>query len=248
MKNTRILLIAIIAILFSCQKDLTDSTVTPTAPKPSSSRPKTYTENYTSSAGHDSITFNLSYDANGRLISMISASSPGDKFIYQYSGNTITLDLYNANALNIHANYFLNPYNYIDSSFQYNDTKDTSTEKYLYNTNKQLVTLKQYDYSTTGGSTLWETTNYSYDSNGNLIKEANSTGTITYQYSSLLNTLSIGFDFLPTSKYFPGKTIYTSSGSTVTAVHTYTFDSSNRLTSEKIVADNGEILIKSYTY
>jgi hypothetical protein len=179
---------------------------------------------------------------------MISASSPGDKFIYQYSGNSITMDLYNSNVLSIHETFFLNSFSFVDSTLQYNDTKDTMTEKYFYNSNKQLIKLKQYDFTTSTGAVLFETTDYTYDGTGNLISLSTGSELTTYEYSTLLNTLSIGPGILPQAKYLVSKTTYTSGGSTTVLTHTYTFDSSNRLTTEKIVTSDGDILIKTYTY
>ncbi len=250
MKITKLIFAALLAFLFlnSCQKPFVNELATVTTTTAKYSLPKTYTENITTSTGHDSVTFNLSYDANGRLISMISASSPGDKFIYQYSGSTINFDLYNANVLDIHAIYFLNSSSYIDSSFQYNSTKDTSTEKYLYNVNKQLATLKEYDYSATRGATISNITNYTYDVAGNLIKDADRYQVNTYDYNTIINSFSIGFDFLPATKNLVKTTTNVNGGVTVKLNHTYTFDVNNRLTSEKIITSDGDIAIKSYTY
>lgn len=248
MKNYRLFFFTILFIaisITSCQKQFEDLT---TIPGTTSSRVKTYTEDITAAGGHTSTTFNLTYDANGRLTSMISASNAGDKFIYQYSGNTITLDIFNLNVATLHGLFFLNSNSFIDSTFQYNNTKDTSTEKYIYNSNKQLITLLQYDYTTAGGAVLWETTNYTYDANGNLLKQINSSDDISYEYSTILNNFSLGTDFLPAQKFLPSKTTYVSGGATVVLTHTYTFDSNNRLIMEKIVASTGEIVLKKYTY
>lgn len=248
MKKSYILLAVLFAALLitSCQKPFIDEvspvSVTTTA------RVKTYSENYTSSAGNYSITFNLNYDGSGRLLSMISASSPGDKFLYQYSGNTITLDLYNASILNIHEIFYLNPFSFIDSTFQYNDTKDTTTEKYFYNANKQLIKVLLYTYTTASGAVPFNTTNYTYDANGNVTQESDIQGVKTYTYSALLNTLSLGFEYLPRAKNLVQTTTIVSGGSTITYNHTYVFDNAGRLTSEKMAGSDGDILIKSYTY
>ena len=251
MKITKLLFTVLITLpfLFSCQKPFNDPDPPPQSPGSQLFLPKTYTEDYTSSvSGHSVITFNLSYDASDRLISMISAASPGDKFIYQYSGNTVTMDLYNSNLISIHEIFYLNSSSFIDSTLQYNDTKDTSTEKYLYNSNKQLLKLIEYDYTTATGAEIDNIHNYLYDANGNLIKENDNSGEITYEYSTLLNTLSVGLDLLPRSKYLVKTTSFSIGGTTGILNHTYTFDSSNRLTTEKIVADTGEVAIKTYTY
>ena len=248
MKTSNAWLTAVCAILFfaSCQKGIDDLTTTTTAS--SSSRPKTYSESiYYSGGGHDSVTFNLAYDANGRLISMVSTSSPGDKFIYQYSGNKITMELFNSGLLSIHQESYLNSFSLIDSTFQYNDTHDTSTEKYLYNSNKQLMTVKEYN-KTGSGYVLENTHTYLYNANGDVVKDTDLYAVISYEYSTYVNTFSMGYDFLPNSKHLVSKTIYTSGGSTVTLTHTYTFDSSNRIVAERIDSSDGDFQIKSYTY
>lgn len=250
MKNINLILVLFSAlfIISSCQKEYVDEFATATTPSSSSSKPKTYSEKIITPAGRDSITFNLSYDAAGRLTSMVSASSPGDKFIYLYTGNTIKVEIYNSNVISITSFIFLNASSYLDSTFQYYDTKDTSTSKYFYNTNNQLTKMVEYDYKKATGAVIMNITNYTYDSNGNLIKEADNFETNTYTYTTLPNNLSLGFDFLPRPKYLVQTTTNVSGGVNTTLNHTYTFDSSNRLTSERVVQSDGVIIIKSYTY
>jgi hypothetical protein len=240
--------------LSSCQKEISDTLVSSsTGPGNSSNtsaaKVKTYTEDITTPTGRSSTTFNLSYDTNDRLISMVSASSPGDKFVYQYNtNNSYTMDLYNSNAVSIHETFFLNSSGFIDSTLQYNDTKDTTTEKYLYNGSQQLTTLKEFEYSKTTGAKLVNTHNYVYDNNGNVTKDTDINGAITYDYTTLSNNLFIGKAFIPQNKNLPKTTTYSASGYNETISHTYTFDSSNRLISEKMVSGSGSVIIKSYTY
>jgi YD repeat-containing protein len=237
-----------IAFLSSCQKEITaDITTTPTT----TSRIKTYTEDVSISGAHNVVTFNLTYDANGRIATMISASNPGDKFLYQYNSNTsYTMDLYNSNVLSIHENFFINGFSLIDSTLQYNDTKDTMTEKYIYNAAKQLTQLRQYDYTTATGAVLWETYFYTYDANGNITKETDSYSVTSYDYyTNLVNNFSMGFVYMSTTKNLVKTTTYTSGGSTDVFDHTYTFDSQNRLTSEKITESGGtDSVTRTYTY
>ena len=243
----KILLAALVTTIAvsSCQKE-----ISPESPSsPVTSKIKTYTEDVTSAGSHSTITFNVNYDGSDRLISMVSASSPGDKFLYQYSSGNFTIDLYNSSSISIHEIFFVNNNSFIDSTFQYNDTNDSMTEKYIYNSAKQLVTIKQYDYSKTSGSVLSNVENYTYDTDGNAIKVADDYTVITYEYyPSLLNNLGAFTPYLPGNKKLV-KTTSVNDGSGVTTVnHTYTFDANNRITSEKDVADNGDIFIKTYTY
>jgi len=248
MKNT-LLLPAITGIffLFSCKKDNN------TPDNQNHSYPKTYTEDVRSSVlGNSVTTYNLTYDANNRLISTISIPAPPTlKFVYTYAANnSFTLDLYNYGVLNIHEIFWLNASSLVDSTFQYNDTNDSSTEKYIYNSSKQLIQLKNYDYDVSG-SALNSTTNYTFDNSGNVTKEDNDLGsTITYvYYTDLLNTLSLGKTFIPQTVNLIKSATTVSGGNSETATHFYTFDSSNRQIKDSIATDVGDLtVIKSYTY
>src|SRR4030095_4653425 len=124
----------LIGVLFfaSCNKD---------NKAPDSSLPKTYTEDVRSS-GYNSVTvYNLTYDGDNRLVSMASTPEPSiGKFIYQYANdNSFTMDLYNSNVLDIHEKFWVNSLSLVDSTFQYNNTNDSSTAKYIYNYGNQLI-------------------------------------------------------------------------------------------------------------
>src|SRR5947208_6941337 len=130
----------------SCQKQ----TDTPSSSQ--SFKIKTYTEDVTSASYHSVITYNLTYDSQNRLISVESTTSPGDKFVYSYpQQNLFQMDLYNSNLLSIHEDFYLNSFSYVDSTFQYNDTNDSTTEKYVYNSAKQLIERREYFYQSTTG-------------------------------------------------------------------------------------------------
>src|SRR4051794_1495825 len=110
--------------------------------------PKTYTEDIRSTGFNSLTTYNLTYDGNNRITSMTSIPEPAiNKFIYTYSSNnSLTMDLYNSNVLSIHEILWLNSSGALDSTFQYNDSHDTSTEKYIYNSSKQILQIKNYNY------------------------------------------------------------------------------------------------------
>ncbi len=238
-------LIAIVFIFNSCQKGITggDPVI------PISNKIKTYTEDVTSGGSHNVVTFNVAYDANDRIISLISAASPGDRFEFQYSNANYTLDIYGSNQLTIHEVFFLNGNSMVDSTFQYNDTNDSLTEKYIYNASRQLITLKSYEYSKATGSVLDNVENYTYDNGGNIIKLADNYSVTTYDYyTNLAGNVVALYPYFPVPKNFVKTTTNVDGGTTVTLNHTYTFDSVNRLSTEKIVYDNNEVVIKSYTY
>ncbi len=244
MKNNPIALAAIAGILAftSCKKSSNSSN--------SSGLPKTLTEEVNSPAlGHLVETLNLQYDGNGRITSLVSTTDPGTKSLYQYSSNkTFTMDLYEANQLTIHEIFWIGANSFVDSTFQYNNTNDTSTEKYTYNTANQLIQLKEYDYSSSG-STLYSTDNYTYDANGNQITDVSDFTTTSFDYyTNFPNSLNVGEIYFVRAKNLIKTMTQTSGGTTSTIEHAYTFDSSNRLTVDSAAASDGGIDIKTYTY
>jgi hypothetical protein len=240
-------------ILTACQKENSqDQTAINT-----SDRVKTYTETVTSSfIGNSTTTFNISYDNKGRVTGAVAANSPGDKFVYAFpSDNKFTMDLYNSNILSIHEDFYLNAASFIDSTFQYNDTEDSSTEKYTYDANNQLIKLKEYDYSKTTGSSLYNTTTYTYDANGNLIKTLDTDGEMhTYEYytdlSYSLPLITGPLNTSATKKMNLVKKLTVSHSGVVddSAQYTYTFDDKNRISTEKAEISDGSIVTKTYTY
>ena len=256
--QTVIAALVFITIISSCQKEVTgdlDTPVTTTPTTPSSSAiVKTYTIDVAGPNGSHNITiFNLTHDANNRLTGLISATTVGDKIIYTYnSDNTYTMDIFESNVLSIHELFYLNNIPSIDSTVQYDTpNNDTTTEKYLYNANKQLTILKTYNYSKNTGITLVTTSNYTYDNSGNIIKEVQGSQTTTYQYyPDLFNSLSLGMIYFQQSKNLV-KTTTENNGTFNSKIinHTYTFDSNNRITSEKRVFTGGsDTVIQKYTY
>ena len=214
------------------------------------SRPKTYTEDVTDANGHLAVTFNLTYDASKRVTGLVSQTDPGTKFVYSYSSSSLfKMDIFDAGTLSIHEEFYLNSNGQPDSTFQYNDTGDSTTEKYIYNPAKQLTLLKNYIYTKAAGSVFDFATAYQYDSNGNVSKETDGFTVTTFDYTSIANPLINLSPFTFTYPKLVKTTTISSGGVTTVLNHTYTFDSTNRLTSEKI-ADNGNtiVVIKSYTY
>src|ERR1700688_1238386 len=131
MKNSLLCLVLTVGFfLCSCKKDNSASNSN------GSSQPKTYTEDVRSSIiGNSLTTYDLTYDANGRLTALAAIPSPPSiNFVYAYPAtNTVTMDLYEGGILNIHEIMWLNSSSYLDTTFQYDNTGDTTTEKYIYN-------------------------------------------------------------------------------------------------------------------
>jgi hypothetical protein len=247
MKKTLLPSILLGFFLFAACKKSNDTPSTDSA-----SLPKTYTEDIRSTGFNSLTTYNLTYDGNNRLTSMTAIPEPAIvKFVYKYSSNTsLTMDLYNSNVLSIHEILWLNSSGTLDSTFQYNDTNDSSTEKYIYNSSKQILQIRDYNYSSSG-SELDHTTDYIYDNLGNAITESTSDGNSTNftYYMDMPNTLTMGQTFFPQSKYFIKTASSSSSGTPVTATHFYSFDGSNRLIKDSAVTTGvSAVLIKSYTY
>ena len=177
---------ALLIVLSSCQKESSD--VLPVE----SSRIKTYTEELTDGTQTLSATYNVGYDANNRITSLTDAANPGNKIQYGYpSASMSTVDIVNAGITQVHVDYYLNSQSMIDSSFQYNDTDDSTTEKYTYNAAQLPVQMKEYDYSKVNGASLVNTTTFTYDGAGNLVRTQDTEGfveTYTY-YADLVNLI-----------------------------------------------------------
>jgi len=247
---TTILPIALLLTLFisSCKKENSN--------EPSNNNPnklKLYIEDATNTSFGKIDSFSVSYDANNRLSAL---TNPNLKFVYTYSTSSFTLDLYEYNQLAIHEIYYINSSSLVDSTLQYNNTNDTTTEKYFYN-GKLLTKLITYDYSTSGGAEIYSENDYTYDNNGNAIKEVDSDGngdvnTIsTFTYTDKPLNFSTSPSYLPVaSKYLPATKSQTDgSGNPIaTVTYSYVFDSQGRVTKETDSFDNGETVVRSYVY
>jgi YD repeat-containing protein len=245
MKKLTLLAGAILIICFySCSK----SNDTPSS---SSSLPKTYTEEVRSSVENVLVVYNLTYDNKNRLISMAATPEPSIlKFTYQYPDDkTVFMDLYQSGQLNIHEIIWLNSFSFIDSTYQYNDTQDTTTEKYFYDGNHLLTLTNEYEYANSVSS-LSGQTQYTYDNNGNVLTQTDNTGTTSFTYyTDLPFNLTMGQPWLNTPKYFIKTTESNPSGTPLTTTHYYKFNSNNLLIQDSAYVSGADaIVIKSYTY
>jgi hypothetical protein len=242
------LLFAAIAVffLFSCKKNNgTDSSG-------SSVKLKLYIEDVKYASQDQTDTFAVAYDANNRITSL---SSPDLRFDYTYSDKSFTLDLYENNALSIHEIAYINSASYVDSTFQFNNTNDTTTEGYSYN-GSQLIHLVTYSYSDSY-SEIETVDDYTYDSNGNMVKDTQSDGngntnqvsTFTYTNKPLKVTINPTY-FAPASKYLPAtqKQADGQGNANFAITYSYQFDGAGRLTKETDTYDNGLVASKTYVY
>jgi len=212
---------------------------------------KSYTEDFTAlGIGHVVETFNISYDAQDRITSVVSATKPGHKLVYQYSNeNQFTFDKYEDNKVTLHNTYFINGLSLVDSTYQYNNQRDTSSVKYMYDSEKKLVKQKQYILSYRVPPVLYNTVTFQYDLKGTLTKESDSYYETTYGYDEHINnTVQVEPFYFPFKQQLPTHTFTTRFGTTNTTEHTYTFDSNKRVISEKALSSDGRVTIRTYTY
>jgi hypothetical protein len=249
-KNFLSLAVIALVILSSCQKEASNP------PLPAASlKVKSYTEDVRSGVWGNSVTtYNLNYDGSDRITSMVDASEPGNKFVFAYpSSSKYTMDLFVDNIFELHADCFLNSHSMLDSTFQYNNTEDTITEKYVYNSAQQLTKLYEYDYYSIAGPDLENTTTYTYDGAGNLIKSED-TDDYVYTYEYYTDKVYL----LPQVTPFAGpnqkvnlakKLTLTESGTvTASATYTYTFDNKDRVSTVRQDYSDGVVVIKTYVY
>jgi hypothetical protein len=251
MKWKALIASAIFLVLYSfssCKKDSSNNA--PNNPN----KLKLYIEDATNTSLDEIDTFNVTYDGDNRITSL---SSPIVKFVYTYnSNNTFSVDLYDYGQLNVHEIDYINSASLVDSSFQYNDTNDSTTEGYLYS-GKTLIRKTTYDYSKVTGSEIDMQEDYTYDNNGNMITDIQSDGfgnvntTTTFTYTDKILNYSTSPIYLPIqSKDLPATQTQTDgSGNHISMVtYSYVFDSSGRVTKETDAIDNGESIVKSYVY
>lgn len=211
---------------------------------------KTYTEDITAVGGHQVETYTINYDEQDRITSVESVTRPGHRMVYQYSAeNSFTYDKYEDNKVIAHNLYFVNSLSLIDSTYQYNNMRDTEAVKFIYDGDKKLIKQKQYIISYLLPPVLYNTITFQYDIKGTLTKEWDNYYETSYGYDKALqNTVQLEPFYFPFKEELPSHTFTTRFGTTIQTEHTYTFDDKKRLINEKAVANDGRITIRSYTY
>jgi len=245
--KTPIVALFAVCLIVSCKKN------NGTGSNGNPNKLKQYIEQYQFLTTNTSDTFQVSYDNQNRLTGL---SSPLVRLAYTYtSATSFTLDLFQYGQLAIHEVGYVNSASYIDSSFQYNNTNDSTTQKFIYS-GSLLTRQKTYSYSHLA-SIVSAQDDYTYDNNGNLTKDVNSDGigdvnyitAFTYTDHPLNVTINPTY-YPPQSKNLPATQKVTDSGgnSYANITYAYVFDSAGRLTKETETADDGEIFIKIYVY
>lgn len=244
-KRIHLIALFLSAILISsCSKEK--------SPVKDDQRVKNYTEEISTSGGSYSITYNLSYDDEKRITGITPAVTNGGRIAFTYhSKDKISMDLYNAREVEIHQDIFLRN-SLLDSTVQYNNSKDTMSEKYFYNTTNQLTGKAEYEHAS-GRAYLVNSIQYNYDAAGNMIKSNDRDGnveTFTY-YSDLVYAMPViapYFNQLGKTQLI--KSYQLSRGVSVlrNSVTTYTFDSKDRIETVVETTSDGTVLSKSFTY
>jgi hypothetical protein len=227
----------------ACKKDDGSSS------SPSQSLLKSYTE--TQFAGTPisvSTTYNLAYDENNRLLGLTDSKDPGNKFVFSYVQGGFDFDIYGAGTPVIHRKVFMNGA-LTDSSFQYNNEGDTTSEKYVYWAGNLLKYLMTYKV-TSSGSQLDNVTEYTYGANDELIREQDYYSTTLYDYyTTEINNFDLYPVYVNRSKQLPGKVTYRDGVEVISWKHKYNFDAQHRLITDSIdVSNSSYIVVKKFTY
>lgn len=234
----------LIVINVSCKKDSAGN---------ASRKVKTYTEDVTAvGIGHVVETFNINYDDQDRITSLVSTTKPGHRLEYTYiKDGKFTFEKIEDNKVTLHSTYFINNnLSLIDSFYQYNNSDDTVSMKFLYDGENRIVMQKEYIHDYTIPNPVWvNTIKYQYDLNGTLTKLTDFYSETTYRYDEEHeNTVQLEPFYFPVQKKLPSHTYSTRFSRLNTIEHTYEFDGDKRLISEKAVSSDGRVTVKTYTY
>jgi hypothetical protein len=246
LKVSALSLVAVLILSTSCNKDKA-------AGSSGRQKLKSYTEDRTAvGIGHVVETFNVNYDSQDRITSIVSTTKPGHREEYNYINNDkFTFEKIEDNKVTLHCDYFINgEIGKVDSLYRYNIRNDTISFKYIYNSDNKILRQKEY-LITYYLPPVWSNTiDYIYDGKGTLTKKQESFAEISYQYDAeYKNTTLIEPRYIPTQELLPTHTYDTRFGRTTTTEHFYTYDDKGRLISEKAVSTpDGSITVKTYTY
>jgi YD repeat-containing protein len=244
MKPLVIFLVAFSFFLFffSCKKNDTAKTA--------STIVKSYTDDVhdtTNGINHTTTTYSITYDADGRLLTVISNDSI-QKNIYTYSSASKYTAEYISGQWVVHKEFFLNNLSLIDSTYAIGNSPVGSwmaSEKYFYNGSGQLITRTRsengsderhtYSYDAIGNQTIDSCSKYNYVS--------------TIEYSTFRYHLPVVEPYFFQSPYLVSRETKTYTNDTTLVMYTYTFDSDNRLNSFKQVIPKQRITwLRTYIY
>lgn len=243
--------IFLLASLFiSCQKEIVTD-----LPDEGSVKLRTYIEDARNTPYHAIDTFNIAYDESGRILALIS-NSTGAKFLYEYFTGSYALEIKVYDHIFIRDVSYINGAGLVDSTFQVNDAGDSSSSKLIYNASKQVTEERTYSYSALGGAILEGINYYTYDNNGNVVTytekdtSGETTSVTSYTYNAFLNTIFLtpSYHPLPFKNLIATRSTVYQGGGTDSSTFEYTYDSSNRVISEKETYSDGTFVIRHYEY
>jgi hypothetical protein len=248
MKKLNLITLITICAFFSCTKTESNNTVSFTD----------FVKTVTVSDGSVSFKDEFFYDSQGRIDSINKENGFG-RFIYQYpTTNKIVGKLIknSNNELQIYMEVYLNSANLQDSAFQYNSSKDSSSEKCIYNAQGQLINFKRYRIKNKVTTNIISETVYEYNLNGNVIRETSAyyggtTPIITnYSYTNTLFSFKYG-TLYPFPYQIPKHLVLrkvVSGTFPQTSDYSYTFDNKNRVSTQTEVRNSGTSIVTNYTY
>lgn len=242
-------LVAVLILNTSCKKDKD-------AGSSGRQRLKSYTEEITAvGQGHTVETFNVSYDGQERITSIVSTTKPGHRLEYTYiDNNKFTYEQIEDNKLMLHRDYFINAeIGKVDSTYQYNIQNKKISFKYFYDKDNKISRQKEYLINPYLPPVWYNTIDYAYDIKGTLTKRTEtSPAEITYVYDAeYKNTTLTEPGYIPSQELLPTHTYKIQFGITTTTEYTYTYDDKGRLSIEKAVEYDGsrqKVTVRTYTY
>lgn len=245
LKVSALSLVVVLVLNTSCKKDKATGS-------PGRQKLKSYTEDITAvGIGHVVETFNVNYDGQDRITSIVSTTKPGHRLEYNYLNNDkFTFEQIEDHKVMLHCDYFINgEIGKVDSLYQYNIRKDTISFKYFYNSDNKILKQKEYLITYHLPPVWYNTIDYIYDGKGTLTKKQESFSEISYQYDAeYKNTTLTQPGYIPTQELLPTHTYNTRFSVTTSTEHSYTYDDKGRLTSERAASNDGRIIIRTYTY
>lgn len=239
----KLLSLCVVLLMTACQKD--------DMPNPNSNvlKVKSYKNKVVTAAGDSLIAnYNLNYDENDRIISVIQAEAPGNKYLFSYSANNrLSMDIYQEGTLSIHKDFFLNSNYLVDSTYQYDHDTAVTSQKYFYEANDQLATIKQYDEDK-----LVNVMSFTYDNDGNVVRTTDTNNlveTMEY-YPNLVYANPVTIPIQSTKPMHLRKTYkLTRNGNEAGSVETtYTFDNKNRISTITQTFENQNVSTQTFTY
>ncbi|MFD2541385.1 hypothetical protein ACFSSB_03575 [Lacinutrix gracilariae] len=243
MKKT-ILLLTLIALIFSCNSDNSEPSQNNNAPLGKLIKTQT---TFTVSGESDIVYNSYSYDDLGRVSGInygLENTTTYVNYLYNDEGQIWKENFSDGNS---------REYQYTNGLITSITFSNSETNfELIYDSNSQLIQAKNYD-----GDIFQSDKNFTNDSNGNVLTVGEGTSLTTYEYDNRNNPLNDAFEnqeFNKISHVFPlippintANNIITKSGSfNSTLTHTYNTNGFP-LTTEEIVS-NEESRFVTYTY